>query len=180
MHLGHEQGPALRMNLDNLCLSWFQAHRSPLLDFLMRGASAIGSSQMCCLWAGLIAIFLMRQHRFMRGSILFFGTVLSAILIRILKLTFTRLRPPTSPIYDSYSFPSGHALSSMVFMGLVAWLLSRDYPSRRISIHTAAAVLTVWIGLSRIILGFHWPSDVLGGYAFGFLFLRCWLWMTDR
>jgi undecaprenyl-diphosphatase len=168
------------MNLDQLCLAWFQAHRFPLMDLLMKGASSVASSEMCCLWAGLIAIVLMFQYRFRRGSILFFGTVLSAILVRILKLVFSRLRPPASTIYDSYSFPSGHALSSTVFFGLMAWLLTHYFPSHRKIICTVAALLALWVGLSRIILGFHWPSDVLGGFVIGFIFLRSWLWITDR
>jgi len=117
----------------------------------------------------------MFQHRFIRASIFFFGAIIAAILVRILKLTFTRLRPPTSTIIDSYSFPSGHALSSIVFFGLVAWLISLYYPSRRKTIHTVAALLTLWVGLSRLFLGFHWPSDVLGGFVIGFIFLQGWL-----
>jgi undecaprenyl-diphosphatase len=168
------------MNFDVLCLAWFQAHRSPALDFLMKGISSVTNSEMCCFWAGLIAIVLMVQHRFKRGSILFFGTVIATILIRVLKLFFTRMRPPTSTIIDSYSFPSGHALSSIVFFGLAAWVLGLDFPSRRKSIYAMAAALTLWVGLSRLFLGVHWPSDVLGGYLIGFIFLRGWLWIMDR
>ena len=109
---------------------------------------------MCCLWAGLIAMVLMFQRRFKSGFILFFGTALASLLVKILKVTFLRPRPPSSTIIDSYSFPSGHALSSMVFFGLMAWLLSLNRPSQKKSIHVLTALLTLWVGLSRIILGF--------------------------
>jgi undecaprenyl-diphosphatase len=168
------------MNLDSLCLAWFQAHRSPFIDLLMKGVSAVTSSEMCCLWAGLIAVALMFQWRFLRASILFFGTILSSILVRILKMFFIRNRPPGSAIVDSYSFPSGHALSSTVLFGLVAWHLGRHFPAHRKLIYFVAAVLTLWVGLSRMMLGFHWPSDVLGGFVIGLLFLQGWLWITQK
>jgi undecaprenyl-diphosphatase len=179
LDLARRCGPAVFLNLDYLCLAWFHVHHSPFLDLVMKAISAVTSSPMCCLWAGLMAVVLMFKHRFSRAFILFSGTVIASILVSLLKLSFSRLRPPTSTIYDSYSFPSGHALSSMVFFGLFAWLLSREHPARRNLIYAVAAVLTLWVGLSRVYLGFHWPSDVIGGFVIGFIFLRSWLWITQ-
>ena len=59
----------------------------------------------------------------------------------------------------------------IVVFGLVAWLISLYYPSRRKSIHTVTSLLTLWVGLSRLFLGFHWPSDVLGGFVIGLILL---------
>lgn len=85
-----------------------------------------------------------------------------------LKYIYHRTRPTayfgTAP--HSYSFPSGHALCSFCFYGVLAGLFSARIKSLswRILIWIAAAALVVAIGLSRIYLGVHYPSDVLAGY----------------
>jgi undecaprenyl-diphosphatase len=85
-----------------------------------------------------------------------------------LKHAFHRIRPV--PFFvalpHTYSFPSGHALFSFCFYGVLAGLLADRTRSRtaRIYLRLAAAVLIAAIGLSRIYLGVHYPTDVLGGY----------------
>lgn len=93
----------------------------------------------------------------------------SIVLDTSLKLSFHRERPIPFVGVDprSYSFPSGHALSSFCFYGVLAGLLCARIESRgiRIAIWTAAAALVFAIGLSRIYLGVHYPTDVLAGYV---------------
>ena len=71
------------------------------------------------------------------------------------------------PKPSTYSFPSGHALISLCFYGLLAGTLTHDMRSKwhRVLVWCAAAVLITLIGLSRVYLGVHWPSDVIAGYA---------------
>jgi undecaprenyl-diphosphatase len=95
----------------------------------------------------------------------------SEILDEILKLVFHRARPVpffgTDPA--SYSFPSGHAMSSLCFYGVLAGLISAQIHSlrARILIWIASVVLIAGIGLSRIYLGVHYPTDVIAGYLAG-------------
>jgi undecaprenyl-diphosphatase len=91
-------------------------------------------------------------------------------LDQILKLLFDRPRPETffgfaAPV--THSFPSGHAMVSCCFFGVMAVILAARAPSRlkRTAIFAAAAILVVLIGFSRVYLGYHYPTDVLGGYA---------------
>jgi undecaprenyl-diphosphatase len=67
----------------------------------------------------------------------------------------------------SYSFPSGHALFSICFFGVVAALVAARLPSiaARAAVWTVAVAIAFLIGLSRVYLGVHYPSDVIGGYA---------------
>ena len=86
-----------------------------------------------------------------------------------LKHAFHRARPVAffgmSP--GSYSFPSGHALGSLCFYGALAAILSARAPGRgtKVCIWMGAAALIAMIGLSRIYLGVHYPSDVVAGYC---------------
>jgi len=93
----------------------------------------------------------------------------SALLVVLLKLGFHRQRPVPYfgiTVPDSFSYPSGHALFSFAFFVMVAMLLSVHIRSRwlRAAVWIAAAIIIGLIGLSRIYLGVHYPSDVVAGY----------------
>ena len=88
------------------------------------------------------------------------------------KYLFGRARPDFSSVYadpDSYSFPSGHAMVSAAVYGLTAYLLSIAFPKYRIGFRIAAIVLVLTVGISRMYLDAHWPSDVLAGFAAGWI-----------
>ncbi len=90
-------------------------------------------------------------------------------LVKVLKLTLHRPRP--GPFYggvEQFSFPSGHATLSIVAYGFLAFLLCRGEQHRlRMVFALAAALLIAPIAFSRLYLGAHWLSDVLGGLSFG-------------
>lgn len=94
------------------------------------------------------------------------------VLDETAKLLVRRPRPPFAALYidgASYSFPSGHAVNSMLAYGMLAYLLIRWIHRRGVStlIVAAAALLILAIGFSRLYLGVHYFSDVVGGYAIG-------------
>jgi undecaprenyl-diphosphatase len=89
------------------------------------------------------------------------------------KLLFGRARPPLAdqvpPLELGASFPSGHTLNSIVIAGIIAYLLvlrQKSVHSRALTI-SIAALFTLTIGLSRVYLGAHWLTDVLGAWAIG-------------
>jgi membrane-associated phospholipid phosphatase len=97
-----------------------------------------------------------------------------AILNTGLKLIFTKPRPELWSrliVETSYSYPSGHALGSMVLYGMIAYLLSQQYPKFSSIIYVAAAGLILMISFSRLYLGVHWPTDIIAGLGIGFLWL---------
>jgi undecaprenyl-diphosphatase len=105
------------------------------------------------------------------------GLVLSSVL----KYTIDRPRPELVPhgnqIYTS-SFPSGHSMMSAVVYLTLAALVARVVEKKRLKGYTlgVAIVLTLLVGVSRIYLGVHWPSDVLAGWSAGAAWaLGCWL-----
>ena len=81
---------------------------------------------------------------------------------------FTRARPalePTIPLPESYSFPSGHAMTGLAVYGALAAVIIHRVPRARAAVLAAAVPLVLAIGVSRVYLGVHWPSDVLAGFA---------------
>jgi undecaprenyl-diphosphatase len=84
---------------------------------------------------------------------------------------------PISSRFSTASFPSGHAMLSAVIYLTLGALLSRVEAPRRVKIYvlTVAVILTFLVGLSRIYLGVHWPTDVLAGWCAGSAWaVLCW------
>src|SRR5207244_6591004 len=75
------------------------------------------------------------------------------------------------------SFPSGHATGTVAVYGMLAALLAASTPywSRKVGLWAGAAILWLVVGITRLYLGVHWLSDVLGGYALGGLWLFSYL-----
>jgi undecaprenyl-diphosphatase len=92
----------------------------------------------------------------------------------LLKKLFARDRPQLwERVVDVrfYSFPSGHAMISMVIYGLLGYLLGSRFPKQRWWIYSLTVVLVAAIGLSRLYLGVHWPTDIIAGYTAGLVWL---------
>jgi membrane-associated phospholipid phosphatase len=87
----------------------------------------------------------------------------------VIKVALHRPRPaPVAAGWDAFSFPSGHATTSAAIYGFLAFILARDaQPRWQAAIAVTAAIMIALIGFSRLYLGAHWFSDVIGGIAFG-------------
>ena len=144
---------------------------TPALTRLMQVFSFLGSvaavTAMC-----LAAICVSLYFRRTRTAALLAITMLGVAALDVaLKLAFHRPRPiaffGSTP--SSYSFPSGHALGSLCFYGILAAILAARVRGRgaKFCVWMAAGVLVGMIGFSRIYLGVHYPSDVIAGYCAG-------------
>ncbi len=102
-------------------------------------------------------------------------------LSELQKYWIARARPDFEPhlvVVKTSSFPSGHATSSMIFYLVLALALA-PRPWRRAAA-AAAILLSFLIGASRVMLGVHWPSDVIGGWSFGLLWVLVTLPAAER
>jgi undecaprenyl-diphosphatase len=108
-----------------------------------------------------------------------------ALLSSLIKMAFDRPRPdlvPHAVAVASASFPSGHAMLSAVAYLTIGGLLMRVQTrlATKVYVLTTAVLLTVLIGISRIYLGVHWPTDVLAGWCIGAAWaLLCWVVATS-
>jgi undecaprenyl-diphosphatase len=142
------------------------------LTEVVRDYTALGGVGLLTFMTMAVMGFLLLQGK-PRVAMMVVVTVGGGVLLSsLLKQGFARPRPDLVPhgvLVHTASFPSGHAmLSAVVYLTLGA-LLARVQPQRRLKVYilTMAVVLTTLVGLSRIYLGVHWPTDVLAGWIAG-------------
>ena len=146
------------------------AYATPVLTRLMFAISFMGSGGLIA--SAVLAFVLFAYFEWRRAAIWLAVTLAGALVLELtLKFAFHRPRPVPffGPVPRTYSFPSGHSLFSFCFYGVLAGLLAGRVRSKpaRVLVWVVAASLVIAIGLSRIYLGVHYPSDVVAGYLTG-------------
>lgn len=138
---------------------------------LMRGATRLGNGDLRSILAVLLAIALLAVRRRLEALALIVAGLTIPAAVEITKALTARPRPHLTAWLDSpvtLSFPSGHAANSTVVYGALAIIAWRLFgPRAGVPAALAAAVLCAAIGVSRVYLGVHWPSDVAAGWALG-------------
>ena len=146
--------------------------------------TALGSATVLGLVVLSVAGFLALQGRWRMGLVVLASTSGAEVANELLKVSFNRPRPTVVPhLRDvaTMSFPSGHALiSSVVYLTLGA-LLMRIAKSRLAKFYcmAVAMLITALVGMSRVFLGVHYPTDVLAGWLFG-LSWALLIWLVER
>jgi undecaprenyl-diphosphatase len=141
--------------------------------------TSLGSPTIIALLTIIATVYLFLARSFRSGIIVALSIGLGAIFERSLKLAFDRPRPDIVPhfvIVTSPSFPSGHATLSAITYLTIGALIARSEPAARMRVFVLAVsvVATLLVGLSRVYLGVHWPTDVLAGWTIG----AAWALMT--
>ncbi|WP_310357147.1 phosphatase PAP2 family protein [Neobacillus drentensis] len=162
------------IQFDRAIINSVQGLESTFLTKVMKFFTFIGSAPFVIMLSLLLLFFLYKvlHHRF--ELILFVAAIAgSAILNGILKHLFQRVRPDFHRLIniEGYSFPSGHAMNAFTVYNIISFLLWRHIPSKlgRVMLILFSIVMILTIGVSRIYLGVHYPSDIVGGYfASGF------------
>ncbi len=159
------------------------------LEEMMRDFTALGGvGVLTAATLAVVGFLLLKRKRHVAAMVA--GAVSSgALLSNLLKWGFDRPRPELVPhlsVVYTQSFPSGHAtLSAIVYLTLGA-LLARVQTERRVKVYLLSIAIgaTMIVGISRVYLGVHWPTDVLAGWAIGAAWaLICWaimLWLQAR
>ena len=157
----------------------------PWIVEVMRDVSGLGSTSVLILFTVFAVGYLALVSEQTTAVLVATSVVTGSIVVSIFKANFGRLRPDA--VYaelsaSGWSFPSGHASMSAIVFLTVGTLIActRARVAERIYILTTATLLTLFVGLSRIVLGVHWTTDVLGGWAFGAAWAIAWLLLSRQ
>ena len=159
------------------------------LPGIMRDITALGGLAVLSMLVAFAVIYLLLAGKRAAALFVLVSVIGGTALSHGLKIVFDRPRPnliPGAPIELTASFPSGHAMISAVAYLTLGALLTRIEAPRRVHAFFigVAVVMTVLIGISRVYLGVHWPTDVLAGWCLGAAWaLLCWivaLWLQLR
>ncbi|MGI9862180.1 phosphatase PAP2 family protein [Moorella naiadis] len=167
-------------HLDEQVLKWLMVYRNPAATIFFQGITFFGTS-LFFFPATTIVVIILVMDRDWRGCAALLLTMNGAwALMEGLKAFYQRPRPTLGPLEQvpGFSFPSGHALMGTVFFGLLAlMLLKKIFPRRQPLVIRGTVVFLLLLGLSRLYLGVHYPTDILAGYAAGVAVLAlCRLW----
>ncbi len=185
--LGGEVVEGDTRSFDMYFLHGAQALRAsyPWLATVMRDLSSLGSTTVLTLFTVVCIGYLVLVSGRSTALLVAAAVITGSVSVSILKTAFGRLRPApefAELVTRGLSFPSGHASNSaIVFLTLGALVASsRSSKSERLYILATAALMTLVVGVSRIALGVHWATDVLGGWAFGAAWALAWLLVARR
>ena len=164
-------------NFDLALTTWIRAHTTPLGDRIFTAVSLTGSPISMAAVGMIGAVIIVMRRKWLELAAWVAGFMGAGVLAYILKIVIQRPRPVGATAFlhgDSFSFPSGHALGSLVGYGMLAYVIGSNWVTTargRFRLVIGTAVLVVAIGISRLYLGVHYFSDVVGGYAVGVLWL---------
>jgi undecaprenyl-diphosphatase len=173
------------VRFDNAIISFITSFESPTLTSIMKFFTFIGSSKPIIVLSIVILIFLYKVLKHRSELILFIAVILGAnILYASLKQIFHRARPDLHRLFEigGYSFPSGHATIAFSLYGVLAFLLWRHITTGlgRTILILISILMILMIGISRIYLGVHYPSDILAGYFISGFWLTMAIWFFQR
>jgi undecaprenyl-diphosphatase len=174
---------------DQAIQNWVHGFTRPVLTEAMRGLSWFGSPLTLAPVVALAAgVMWWRGLKY--DAVLVAAAALGAMALdEVMKLHFKRLRPevPWAFVHEhSFSFPSGHSVLAMVMYGVIVYKTQDKLRSKwaRAALMVGAFLMVVGIGVSRVYLGAHYPSDVAGGYFVGAVWLaaviRSDLWLDAQ
>lgn len=170
-----QESPVM-LDLDQSVYRWAASMRSdPATLFFVAFTHFGGPLGMTIVALGVAALLYVRGHRGLAWYVVITGA-LGALMNVGLKALFERARPDLAEALrqaHGYSFPSGHAMGSMIVLGSLAYVMARSWGPWRLRSATIALLIAsiLAVGISRVYLGVHWISDIAAGFAAGFVWL---------
>ncbi|MGN6402581.1 MAG: phosphatase PAP2 family protein [Flavisolibacter sp.] len=169
---------------DTTVFSFLHRYTTPFLIKLMDIFTFFGSATFLFpAYVVLVVFLLLKKQTRWAVDIAIIG-ISSELLKLFLKNSFHRHRPdlPLIETLNSYSFPSGHALSSFIFFSILVYLLwKKDFnPAWKWIISILLILFSITIGISRIVLRYHYASDVVAGFCIGYSWVIFSLWLLNK
>ncbi len=156
---------------DNGVIAAVQSHISPALTNVMLTFTFLGSVKWLTIAVLAGTLFLFIKRKWALGLFFLLSSGVGSLFNVLLKNIFKRQRPDIHRLIteNSYSFPSGHSMGAFIFYGAIAYIIlhyAHKKAAKTFGI-VLMAVFILLIGTSRVYLGVHYPSDVIGGYSAG-------------
>lgn len=171
--------------IDENILNWVVENRSEPWISIAEVVTLLGNTVTMAVLTCVVVIALAVTRHQVDAVYVGAGVLFGYALMQALKYSFARDRPPVEDRLlniDTFSYPSGHAMMTMVVFGLFAvaayrcsaWV--RDHRS----ILVIAPALSILVGLTRVQLAVHWPTDVVSGWLFGAIWVALCTWILLR
>lgn len=167
-------------------IEWMQEHQNSTLTGVMDILSFTGKSEIMLTSTAVLAGSMIAFRHYREGYTAA-GALIFMLLLPLFKLIIDRPRPPVDlvGIVDhpgDPGFPSGHTYHSLIIFGFLVFLTPVFVKKLwvRVSVQVLLGLLVVAISISRVYLGKHWPSDIVGSYVIGGFFLTLLFWLYLR
>lgn len=158
-------------NFDNKVITYVQSYVNPKLTSIIGVLTEIGSVKIVVIFVFVLGAILFFKKRIALSIFVIGASTAGGVFNLLLKSIIQRERPDILRIVEAsgYSFPSGHSMGSIIFYGSLAFVIIYFSKSKLTKLLTivVTTLLVLFIGVSRIYLGVHYPTDVVAGFAFG-------------
>jgi undecaprenyl-diphosphatase len=164
------------MFFDTYIINFAGNLRGSVLNVFMSAITHLADSISIIILIIFTGLILAKFKKYYYLAVLLLASGGGELLSKILKITIRRARPEILPhiaYADGFSFPSGHTFAATVFFGFLAYILAKKFQNKnaKLSVWLFFSLLILTIGFSRVYLGVHWPTDVLGSFVIGSFWL---------
>lgn len=170
--------------VDQFIMDLVHSNNNILIIRIMEVISFLGSEVFLFPVMGTAVAYFTIKKRYYVAGLLLVSSLGSFIANHILKQIFLRPRPFEYFLVEQggLSYPSGHSMVSMTMFLTIAYLLTRKSIDEKYKTRIWASVFIYifLMGISRVFLGVHWPSDIIGGYAAGYLFFEAYIPFVNK
>lgn len=168
-------------NFDNAISLFFSVHNNVIFTNIFKAISFICSPKFMIVLNVLLFIFIIVKKKY-KLLIIVLSSISSVIINNLVKIIVRRERPDylRMVMEKSYSFPSGHAMISVLFFGSIIYLVNKYNLKYKKLITFSLSTFVLLVGISRIYLGVHYLTDVVGGYLLGFIVLFLIIHLFER
>lgn len=168
-------------SFDNAISLFFSVHNNMILTNIFKIISFFCSPKFMIILNVLLFIFIIIKKKY-KLSIIVLSSISSVIINNLVKIIVRRERPDylRMVVEKSYSFPSGHAMISVLFFGSIIYLVNKYNLKHKKLITFSLSTFILLVGISRIYLGVHYLTDVVGGYLLGIVVLFFIIHILER
>ena len=169
---------------DERTILWMEGLHTGWLNTVALAVTNVGSFPTSAILVfGVVTLLFLNRRRV--DALVVMLTLAPMVSVFFLKLLVDRSRPEFFLVGSepaSMSFPSGHSVFAVLLGGILIFLVGELFESRPIrrSLQAGLGLLILGVGISRVYLGVHWPSDIIGGYLFGGLSLLGLVWLRSQ